>query len=196
MSRVSITSEIQRFLKSRIRHGDIVIDATLGNGHDALFLANTIGDSGHLFGFDIQAVAVDNSSQKLRTHGCEDRATFFKQSHTQMAQLIPDDLHGRISCIMFNLGYLPGADKSVTTAIDSTIPALIQSCQLLTKHGLISVLAYTGHPGGMDEYCAIKQWAESLDTGHYNVSIQNLLPDHNLPPRWILIEKSDATNAL
>jgi len=190
MPRLSITSEIHRFLSNRIRHGDNVIDATLGNGHDALFLANVIGDHGQLFGFDIQAVAIENSSQILSEHGCENRATLFMQSHARMTQFIPDDLHGRINCIMFNLGYLPGTDKSVTTAIDSTISALNQSCKLLTRNGLISVLAYTGHPGGMNEYSAITQWAESLDKDHYKVSIQNLLPDHNHPPRWILIEKS------
>ena len=113
-----------------------------------------------------------------------------------MADFIPDEFHGHISCIMFNLGYLPGTDKSVTTAIESTITAISQGCRLLAGHGLISVLAYTGHAGGMEEYRAVKEWVESLDANQFRVSIQNLLPDHNHPPRWILIKKLDGETPL
>ena len=34
--------------------GDYAVDATLGNGHDTCFLAEIVGDSGKVFGFDIQ----------------------------------------------------------------------------------------------------------------------------------------------
>ena len=189
MARVSITAEIQQFLSNRIHQGDNVIDATLGNGHDTLFLARAIGDGGHLFGFDIQAVALENSARQLTDQGLQHHATLFRESHARMAEFIPGEFHGHISCIMFNLGYLPGTDKSVTTVIESTIPAIHQGCRLLAGHGLISVLAYTGHAGGMEEYRAVKEWAEALDTNRFKVSIRNLLPDHNHPPRWILIEK-------
>jgi hypothetical protein len=39
---------------------------------------------------------------------------------------------------------------------------------------------------------AVKTWAESLNRAAYKVSIQNLLPEHNHPPRWILIERLGA----
>ena len=195
MARLSITAEIHRFLSDRIKQDDSVIDATLGNGHDALFLARAIGENGHLFGFDIQAIALENSTRQLRDHGIKDRATLLQKSHAQMADFIPQKFHGRISCIMFNLGYLPGTDKSVATAIKSTISAIEQGCRLLASHGLISVLAYTGHAGGMEEYSAVKEWVETLDEKHFKVTIRNLLPDHNHPPRWILIEKLDANTS-
>lgn len=196
MARLSITAEIHHFLRNRIRHGDHVIDATLGNGHDALFLATMVGDSGKLYGFDIQETALENSARRLRDHGVENRATLFKESHARMTDLIPDHDHGHISCIMYNLGYLPGTDKSVTTTIESTIPAIDQGCRLLASRGLISVLAYTGHAGGMEELSAVKERLECLDMNHFSVSIQNLLPDHNHPPQWILIEKLAADAAL
>ena len=43
-------------LAETISKGDIVIDATCGNGHDTLFLAQCALDinSGFLYGFDIQ----------------------------------------------------------------------------------------------------------------------------------------------
>ena len=193
MARLSITGEIHHFLSSRIGEGDNVVDATLGNGHDALFLSKAISDSGHLFGFDIQILAIDNSTKLLTDQGIEERATLIKESHARMAEFIPMQFHGHIRCIMFNLGYLPGTDKSITTAIESTISALDQGCRLLDKHGLISLLAYTGHSGGMDEYIAVKTWAESLNMTEFRVSIQNLLPDHKHPPRWILIERLSDT---
>lgn len=192
MARLSITTEIHHFLSPKIDESDNVIDATLGNGHDALFLAKLIGDSGHLFGFDIQTTAIDNTNRLLMDHGVEAQTTLMQESHAQMAELIPEPFHGQIRCIMFNLGYLPGTDKSVTTTIDSTIAALERGCSLLANHGLISLLAYTGHAGGMEEYTAVKAWAKSLNTEEYKVSVRNLLPDHNNPPHWILIERLSA----
>ncbi len=37
--------------------GDIVIDATMGNGHDTQFLAELVGENGHVYAFDIQESA-------------------------------------------------------------------------------------------------------------------------------------------
>ena len=37
-----------------VRTGDVVVDATCGNGLDSLWLARTVGRSGKLYAFDIQ----------------------------------------------------------------------------------------------------------------------------------------------
>jgi len=189
MARVSITEEVQRFLSGKIEAGDIVIDATLGNGHDALFMASLIGDTGHLFGFDIQPEAVAATFKRLADFQLSGRATLMIKSHAEMAASIPRRFHGRIRCVMFNLGYLPGADKSLTTQSDTTITALMQAGDLLSTDGCISILAYTGHPGGLDECRAVKAWTTQLSSDCFRVSVRNLLPEHRSPPEWILIEK-------
>ncbi len=195
MARLSVTAEVQRFLSRRIDAGDTVIDATLGNGHDALFLARLIGDEGHLFGFDVQLAAISHTRNRLTAHQLDHRATLMMKSHADMADYIPERLHGRIRCIMFNLGYLPGGDKSLITRTASTLTALNQGCRLLSAHGCISVLAYSGHPGGTDESNAVKAWAGELSEDGFSVRMQNLLPEHKHPPQWILIEKKASHTA-
>ena len=53
------------------------------------------------------------------------------------------------SLICFNLGYLPAAhDKDGTsTKQHTTVSAVAAALKIVSKRGLISLLAYTGHPG-------------------------------------------------
>ncbi len=192
MARVSISAEVHRFLSANIRPGDIVIDATLGNGHDALFLAGHIGEGGHLFGFDIQAAAVNNTLKRLTSHQLDHRATLIMKSHACMADSVPEQFHGHVKCIMFNLGYLPGFDKSVTTLPESTLSALDIALHLLSEDGVISILAYSGHPGGADECSVVRAWASQLPAALYKASVSEALYDHNLPPEWTLISRTEA----
>ena len=192
MARVSISAEVHQFLSANIKPGATVIDATLGNGHDALFLAGHVGDEGHLFGFDIQAGAINNTLKQLISHQLDHHATLIMKSHAYMADFIPGRFHGHVKCIMFNLGYLPGSDKSVTTLPESTLSALDIALNLLSEDGIISILAYSGHPGGADECRAVKAWASQLPTGAYKTSVIDPLPDHHSPPERILISRTQA----
>jgi hypothetical protein len=51
--------------------------------------------------------------------------------------------------VAFNLGYLPGGDKQLKTGAETTLRALKAASNVLQAGGLISVVAYTGHPGGL-----------------------------------------------
>ncbi|MCF7821509.1 MAG: methyltransferase domain-containing protein [Mariprofundaceae bacterium] len=190
MVRLSMSAEVHQFLSATIKPGDSVIDATLGNGHDTLFLAEHVGEEGHVFGFDIQAGAVNNSLKQLVTHQLDHRATLMMKSHVYMADLIPEQFHGHIKCVMFNLGYLPGSDKSVITLPESTLSALNIALNLLAEDGIISILAYSGHPGGADECSAVKAWASQLPRDGYRASVIDLLSSHRSPPEWILISRT------
>ena len=72
---------------------------------------------------------------------------------------------------MFNLGYLPGGDKNRTTGISTTLAALEASFMLLTTGGRITILAYTGHPGGQEETEAVKEWVRGLPAGSYRAAL-------------------------
>lgn len=37
-----------------LRPGDVAVDATAGNGHDTLFLAQAVGPSGTVYAIDVQ----------------------------------------------------------------------------------------------------------------------------------------------
>ena len=51
--------------------------------------------------------------------------------------------------VAFNLGYLPGGDKTITTVSETTQLALEATKKILIPGGLISLVVYVGHPGGM-----------------------------------------------
>lgn len=53
-------------LQTAVKEGDYAVDATLGNGHDACFLAEIVGDNGKVFGFDIQKEAIESSTIRLK----------------------------------------------------------------------------------------------------------------------------------
>lgn len=189
MARTPITQTVHAHLASIIQEGDRVIDATVGNGHDSLFLARSVGHKGHLYGFDIQEQAIIHSLENLAAHQLVSRTTLLQKSHEFMDDYIPSRDHGRIKSIVFNLGYLPGSDKTITTLPESTLSALNVALNLLSEDGIISILAYTGHPGGAEECNAVKRWAENLPAAAYKTSIINLLPDHDSPPEWLLISR-------
>ncbi|MFM8341408.1 MAG: class I SAM-dependent methyltransferase [Methylomonas sp.] len=189
MTRISLAETAHQFIIEHLKVGDAAIDATLGNGHDALFLAQTIGVTGQLFGFDIQETALSNSRERLKNQHIQTAVTLFQTSHAEMLTLIPQQWHGNIQAIMFNLGYLPGADKTLITQATSTLTALNAACQLLAEQGVLTVMAYPGHVGGDDETQQLATWCQRLDPQQF--SHQLILSHHDKPtaPRLFVIRK-------
>ncbi len=187
MSRIDLVALAHETVTQVLHAGDIAVDATVGNGHDTLFLAQTVGATGHVYGFDIQHSAIAASRQRLEQKGIAPQVTFMESGHEEMVTRIPQEHRGHIKAVMFNLGYLPGADKSVTTSPDTTLQALIASCSLLAPGGIITVLAYTGHFGGRQEAEAIKQWAHHLDSRHYSITVTIPEARNSTPPELIII---------
>lgn len=52
-----------------------------------------------------------------------------------------------VKLICFNLGYYPSGDKTLTTTQSTTLMAVEASLSAVSPGGLVSVLAYIGHPG-------------------------------------------------
>lgn len=73
-----------------------------------------------------------------------------------MHRHVPVHLVGRVRLVMFNLGYLPGGDKSLTTTATETSRAIQSAIELIAPDGLICVLAYRGHPEGRAEVRALE----------------------------------------
>src|SRR5262249_55582618 len=105
--RRSMTSQAQNWVGKWLGAGDIVIDATAGNGHDTAFLAKKVGPSGQVFGLDIQQLALDRTADRLAAAKLSN-VVLVNGSHEELAQRIPIEFHGRIAAVMFNLGFLPG----------------------------------------------------------------------------------------
>ncbi len=146
------------------------IDATAGNGYDTLFLANHVSGDGHVFAFDVQQEALDSTHSLLGKHNRLQKVSLFKCGHELIQEMVPGNKKTKITTVMYNLGYFPGSDKSIITQPDSTLLSLQSAINLLAKGGRITVVAYTGHPGGYEETEIITNWCRELPKKHFSVN--------------------------
>lgn len=137
---------------------ELAIDATCGNGHDTEFLAR-LGFT-TVIGFDIQQTAIDITRRRIDAAGLGN-VKLVRQSHAELERHIDNT----IDCLMFNLGYLPHGDKSITTEQSSSLVALRAGMTQLSDGGLISIMCYPGHPEGATETHAIAKLITGLGDG-------------------------------
>ncbi len=189
MAHISLVDLAHKVIATQLKPGDIAIDATAGNGHDTLFLAQHVGMQGRVYSFDIQATAIKNTASKLQQAGLSNRVELIHAGHQHWLDYLPEQYIGNISAIMFNLGYLPGADKTITTLTDSTLQALEQVQVLLSSTtGCMTIMAYPGHPQGKLELDAIEQWCQQLEGGKFFIEKINLDDTRALAPQLFIIK--------
>lgn len=145
------------------------VDATAGNGHDTLFLAQQAGQNGEVWAFDTQEAAISATAKRLRDAGLEQRLRLVLSGHEQMENFLPAQAHGHVWGASFNLGFLPGSDRKIRTRKMSTLAAMDAVSKLLAQGGLLSVHCYTGHAGGMEETQAVAEWMEALPWEEWRV---------------------------
>ena len=175
----------QTLLKSAVDEGDIAVDATAGNGHDTLFLAQLVGDDGFVYAFDVQKQAVDATLHRLLDNALEHRALVLKDGHENVAKYVNKPVAGAI----FNLGYLPGSDHEVITRPNTTIQALESLLKLLKIGGIIVLVIYHGHEGGKEERDEVIRFVSELPQKYIHVLRYEFLNQKNDPPFVIALEK-------
>lgn len=153
------------FIYPALKQGSRVVDATAGNGHDTLFLAGEVGPGGHVYALDIQEKALENTRIRLREAGLADRVTVMLRGHQDMDTVIK----GTVDAVMFNLGYRPGSDRTVITRPDTTGEGIRSALKILRPGGRLSVVAYTGHPGSLEEAATVAGILAGLDLKEFNV---------------------------
>jgi glycine oxidase len=156
--RRSLTQLAQDRIAESISPGDIVIDATVGNGFDTSFLAEQVGTTGQVYGFDLQEQAIQSTHNRLDEAGLAN-VSLIQKSHVEIHTHVTQP----VTAAMFNLGYLPRSDHSIVTNADSTIAALEQVIDRLVAGGMITILAYRGHEGGPEEAEAVESWLQDRD---------------------------------
>ena len=172
-------------LEKILSPGDRVVDATMGNGHDTLRLCQMVGESGHVDAFDVQAQAVENTRALLSENGVLPRAELHLTGHQHMAEYVT----APVRAVVFNLGWLPGGDKSITTHWDTTLPALRSALSLLEKLGGCIVCVYPGHAAGEEELMNIRGFLSSLKPREFNVLEQNFINANAGSPVCFQIQK-------
>lgn len=167
------------YLKQFVKDGAFVVDATCGNGGDTIFLAELVGKTGIVFGFDIQETAIVNTKARLEHAGLFDRAQLFLDGHENMEQYLANEL---ADAFVFNLGYLPKGDHSLHTKPDTTISAIQTALKHLQKEGIIAVSIYHGGDSGYEERDGVLSFLKTLDKHTYNVIIHEYSNKPNDPP--------------
>ena len=146
------------FVLKHLHEGDVAVDFTMGNGHDTEFLSKTVGEKGHVYAFDIQAQAIESTRKHLEEAGCYNNYTLIHDSHHK----VKDYVKTKIKAGMFNLGWLPGGDKSIYTLRETTLPALQAGIDLLDKDGIINIAIYPGHKEGDLEGQMVEEYLSTL----------------------------------
>ena len=177
---IRLTDQAHEMVAAALSSGDVAIDATAGNGFDTKFLSESVGPEGQVFAFDIQAEAITRTQAKLDSVGATN-VTLFCETHAELERSIPRSFHGRVGAIMFNLGYLPRGDKDVVTKTQSTLAALNAGVTLLRPEGIVTIVAYTAHAGGLEETQAIEAWLNTLDRQTFEIVVPSAAVEAGRP---------------
>ncbi len=155
------------YWKNRVRPGDLVIDATVGNGQDTLFLATLLKGEGVLIGYDIQQEALNQAQLHLYNLPTHERQNIILkcQSHAEFEEQ-------KAHLIVYNLGYLPGGDKKITTRVETTVQS-IKKALLIAE--AISITCYPGHEEGRREQSALLDLVQALPSNQWNACFHQWL---------------------
>ena len=173
----------QELIQDALPSGGVAVDATMGNGHDTLWLCRLAGDEGRVYAFDVQQSALDSTARRLEEAGV--RAKLILDGHQNMLRHVREP----VDCVLFNLGWLPGADHGVTTRRETTLLAVSAATELLKAGGLLTICVYPGHEEGAREQAALLQGAAQLDAARFDVIHKRYLNQRNDPPQLIAVRK-------
>jgi predicted methyltransferase len=157
----------------------------MGNGGDTVFLAQLVGKQGHVYAIDIQPAAMEKTKERLEAEQLLERVSFSLDGHQHLAEFVREP----VQAVMFNLGWLPGGDHTVTTRTASTRQAVLAALELLKPGGIVTICAYPGHPEGEKELEMLIQLLSSLSNRAYNVLRQTFLNAGPGAPECFVIQK-------
>ena len=176
----------REILTRAIHPGDKVVDATMGNGHDTAYLCELVGETGHVFTFDVQEQALQMTEKRLMEAGLARRATLFLTGHEHLAEVVREP----VQAVVFNLGWLPGGDHTVTTRWETTKAAVEAALSLLSPGGVLVLCVYPGHDEGERERQQLTPFLASLDNRLYNVLHQRFLNAAPGAPECFVVQKN------
>ncbi|WP_295252386.1 class I SAM-dependent methyltransferase [Veillonella sp.] len=190
------------FWDEQLKSAKTVVDATAGNGHDLVYLAQHCLPGSTLWGIDKQAKAIEASTKRLRgrtdityhlVHGTHEDIlatgnAAAAHNDGSAANTKFNTTITNIDLLIFNLGYLPGSDHTMMTKPDSTIQAIKGGLDLLNPKGLITIVTYPGTPEGEREDEAVCEFISTLPQKSYDVANWKLINQANKPPILYIIK--------
>lgn len=160
---------VQDYLAAHLPHPKLCIDTTCGNGGDTAFLCRLAGPEGRVLGFDIQPEAIASTRKHLEQLGVPaSRYELHCQSHADLLQVVQP---GTADAVMFNFGWLPGADHAVFSTASSSIPALQAALEAVRPGGVVSAILYSGQVIGTDEKQTVLEYLRALPLKSFTVLV-------------------------
>jgi SAM-dependent methyltransferase len=212
-------------LRRYVGPGQRCIDATAGRGRDTLLLAELVGAGGAVLAVDLQLEAIQATGARLAEARAGQEAERQREpgeagaleatagpsrievprgfaavqllhaNHAQLLELAGPSWWGTTQALVFNLGYLPGADKRVITRPESTLLALEAAPRLLAPGGVLAIVVYPGHPGGAEEALAVERWLGTATERYFRWLTETDRADGTYPPtapRLLAVERHSA----
>lgn len=173
-------TDLVKIIIDQKKDAKIAVDMTVGRGNDSKYILDNT-EVEKLYGFDIQKEAADAAKNLI---GKDNRFIFHLQSHEKVDQIIKEGL----DLVIYNLGYLPGGNKEVTTDYKSTIKSLEKTLGLMNAGGLIILTIYPGHPAGKIESEKIEKYLANIDPKKYAVMKLAYQNRPNNPPYIVMIQ--------
>ncbi|MCL2323477.1 MAG: class I SAM-dependent methyltransferase [Oscillospiraceae bacterium] len=170
----SLINLYQNIVRSYVKKTQVAVDCTLGRGNDALFL-NTIFDK--VYAFEIQEQAIQDFKEK------NSKVIVFHESHEKIWMIEEE-----IDFIIYNLGYLPKGDKSITTNAETTLISVKNAMKKLCKWGIIIIIIYPGHEEGKREQVELLKYLKNVDKSIWGVMHHEMV-NREKSPSLLLIEK-------
>lgn len=156
---IDLLATEKQLITAHLKPGGVAVDFTMGNGHDTLWLSRAVGEQGKVYAFDVQRQALDSTRALLEAEHAPQNYTLILDSHHNCEKYVKEPI-----CVgMFNLGWLPGGDKSITTLRETTLPAVQAAVRLLDTDGGILLAVYPGHEEGRAEGELITEFLSTLD---------------------------------
>lgn len=169
-----------------LRPGDLATDATVGNGHDTIWLAERVGPEGRVLACDIQERAIETTRERLAKTGLTSRVVLIRGDHGELPSILPDDWSGRVRAVLYNLGKLPGGDPSVRTRPETTLKSFEASLGILEPGGRMTAIVNPVDPSGNEEDHAIRDWMTGLSDTRFQVEVMRGPKPSKRDP-WVLV---------
>ncbi len=182
MKMVDLLDMHKYFILQHLKEGDVAVDYTMGNGHDTEFLSKTVGENGKVYAFDIQEAAVESTRKNLAAANCPENYTLICASHHRVKEFVPE----KVKAGMFNLGYLPGGDKSITTLRETTLAAIEAAIEIMDTDAIILIAVYPGHAEGDIEGQLVGERLSKLDRRQYTVACFKMMNSPTSPFFYII----------
>lgn len=171
-------TELSHYIISNfVKYKGVALDATLGNGGDCDFLSENFQK---VYAFDIQSSAIENYKNRNKNN-----VNLILDSHENIEEYINEE----IDVAIYNLGFLPGGDKEITTLAESTLKSIKETLKILKNGGFALIAVYVGHNEGQRESEELLKYASSLPKNSFGVMLHRVINRSENAPYLLVIEK-------